>query len=92
VEEGKAADKAIRPVPSVQAQRVAGALSAAQIRKVKKPFWQVRDLIQKRLPKNGFLFEFKGLSKLTATFGWRLQHDSGDRSCCRSGKRMSSWD
>jgi len=41
--------------------------------KVKKPFWQVRDLIQKRLPKNGFLFEFKGLSKLTTFFGWLYQ-------------------
>jgi len=38
--------------------------------KVKKPFWQVRDLIQKRLPGNGFLFEFKGLSRLTTTFVW----------------------
>jgi hypothetical protein len=92
VEEETATDKAMLRVPVVQAWRIAGVSSAAQIRKVKKPFWQVRDLIQKRLPKNGFLFEFKGLSKLTATFGWRLQHDSRDRSCCRSGKRMSLWD
>jgi hypothetical protein len=76
VEELKAADKTRLRTPPVQAWREAGVLSAAQIRKVKKPFWQVRDLIQKRLPKNGFLFEFKGLSKLTATFGSRLQHDS----------------
>jgi len=76
VEEVTAADKAMLRVPPVRARRVASVLSAVQICKVKKPFWQVRDLIQKRLPKNGFLFEFKGLSKLTASFGWRLQHDS----------------